>query len=50
MNGHRQTAPACRKSANKTHAPQQRASLFNHLMSAGEQRGWHIETERFGRF
>jgi hypothetical protein len=32
------------------HAPRQRASLFNRLISAGEQRGWHIETERFGRF
>ena len=24
--------------------------LFDHLISAGEQRGWHFETERSGRF
>src|SRR5436190_13204641 len=27
---------------------QQIAALFDHLVSAREQRGWHIETERFG--
>jgi hypothetical protein len=26
------------------------AASFDNLIGAGEQRGWHIETERFGRF
>jgi hypothetical protein len=29
----------------RTHAPRGRA-LFNHLIGAGEQRGWHAEAER----
>jgi hypothetical protein len=29
-----------------THAPQQTAALFNHLVGAGEQRGRHSKSER----
>ena len=32
----------------RTHAPQQTASLFNHLIGAREQRWRHVEAERVG--
>jgi hypothetical protein len=31
----------------ETHAPQQIVKLFDHLVGAGEQRGWQGETEGF---
>jgi hypothetical protein len=33
----------------ETHAPQQIAKLFDHLVGAGEQRWWHIENQAFSR-
>jgi hypothetical protein len=32
----------------RTHAAQQKRSLIDHLVSAGEQRRRHFEAERFG--
>jgi hypothetical protein len=32
----------------RTHAPQHTALLFDHLVGAGEQDGWHDEAERLG--
>jgi hypothetical protein len=32
----------------RPHAPQQTASLFDHYVGAGEQRRWHVNSERLG--
>ena len=32
----------------RPHAPQQTASLFDHHVGAGEQRRWHVNSERLG--
>ncbi len=32
----------------RIHTPQQIVSLFDHLVGAGEERGWNREAERFG--
>jgi hypothetical protein len=40
-------SPLCQQ---ETHAPQQIAALFDHLIGADKQGGWHCKAERLGGF